>query len=53
MHYCDTLKKLVHELLQDFQFTVRNLAEVFGAKTTHFDLKVLRKMSFQALTKNF
>ena len=36
-----------------FILTVRNLAEVFGAKTTHFDVIVIRKKSFQALTKNF
>ena len=33
--------------------TVRNLAEVFGGKTTHFYVKVIRKVSFQAVTKNF
>ena len=46
-------KKLVNELLQDFHLTVRHLAEVFGAKSTHFDVIVIRKMIFQALTKNF
>ena len=25
----------------------------FGAKTTHFDVIVIKKMIFQALTKNF
>ena len=33
--------------------TVRHLAEVFGTKTTHFDVIVIRKVSFQTLTKNF
>ena len=42
MNFCNT-----------FILTVRNLAEVFGAKTTHFDVIVIRKKSFQALTKNF
>ena len=32
---------------------LRMLAEDFGAKTTHFDVIVIRKMIFQALTKNF
>ena len=53
LHYCDTLKELVHDLLQEFLLTVRHLAEVFDARTTHFDVIVIRKMSFQTLTKNF
>ena len=37
---------------KSFLLTVRHLAEVFGAKTTHFGVIVIRKMSFQTLTKN-
>ena len=37
----------------EFFLTVRHLSEVFGAKTTHFDVKVIKKISFQTLTKNF
>ena len=38
---------------KSFLLTVRHLAEVFGAKTNHFDVIVIRKMSFQTLAKNF
>ena len=33
--------------------TVWNLELGFGAKTIDFDVKMIRNMSFQALTKNF
>ena len=42
MNFCKTLI-----------LTERNLTEVFGAKTTHFDVIVIRKMCFQAVSKNF
>ena len=41
------------QICKTFILTVRNLAAVFGAKTTHFDVITIRKMNFQALTKNF
>ena len=42
MNFCKTLN-----------LTERNLAEFFGAKTSPFDVIVIRKMSFQAVTKNY
>ena len=36
-----------------FILTERNLAAVFYAKTTNFDVIMIRKMNFQAVTKYF
>ena len=37
--------------LQYFHLTVRKLAAIFCAKTTHFDVIMIRKMNFQALIR--
>ena len=52
-HYRDTLKEVVHELLQEFSFNSKTFDRSFGDKTIHFDVIVIRKMSFQTLTQNF
>ena len=54
LHYWDTLKKAGTVTPAISILTVRNSAAVFFcAKTTHFDVIMISKMSFQALTKNF
>ena len=50
LHYWDTLKKAGTGTSASLLFNSKKVCFIFCAKTTHFDVIMIRKMTFQALT---